>query len=489
MRVGILQIHHESNTFMQTPTTLESFKQSTLFRGQAILSHYHNGNSHVTGFIVGLQQEGITPVPLLATTATPSGKVTADALDTLLNMALEELAAAGPLDGLLVAPHGAAVAENHADMDGYWLSRVREAVGPDMPIIAVLDPHTNLSQAMLDAVSASIFYRTNPHVDNKERGIEAALLMARTLRGEIKPTQASALPRIAINLEAQDPTSWPCLPMYQLADEMLKRPGVLSNSVILGFPYADVAEMGSGFVVVTDNNPALAQQLADELAEYLVTHRRDFTGNLISPADAVKQARDVAGPVCLLDMGDNVGAGGTADSTHLVHAILEHGQGKPAFICLFDAQANAQARQAGAGATLTLSMGGKTDDQHGKPFTSQVTVLGVYEGKYEDQAVRHGGMTKYDMQPCSVVRSESGITVLLTGIRHSPRSIGMMTSVGLDPADFQYIIAKGVHAPAAAYAPVCTKLIRVNTPGHTSADMSLFTYHHRRRPMFPFEEI
>lgn len=489
MRVGILGIFHESNTFMSKPTDLASFKEAVLLRGQAIMDHFRSAHSHISGFIQGLEKEGLTPVPLLVAHATPSGPVTAEALDTLLAMALEELDAAGPLDGLLVAPHGAGVSENHRDMDGYWLGVVRQRVGQAMPIICVLDPHTNVSQKMLDAVNATILYRTNPHIDQTARGLEAASLMTRTLRGEVRPTQAAALPPMLINLERQETASAPCKPMYDLANQMLQRPGVLSNSVILGFPYADVEEMGSGFIVVTDNDPALAQQLADELANYLISNRQAFLGQLISPADAVTQAIALPGPVCLLDMGDNVGAGGTADSTHMAHAILEHGQGKPAFICLLDPQANAAARAAGVGARITLSMGGKTASGHGEPVTLPVSVVGVYEGRYEDQAVRHGGQTKYDMRPCSVVRADNGLTVLLTSIRHSPRSIGMLTSVGLEPGDFHLIVAKGVQAPSAAYAPVCPHLIRVNTPGHTSADMTQFTYHHRRKPLYPFEEI
>ena len=144
--------------------------------------------------------------------------------------------------------------------------------------------------------------------------------------------------------------------MYELADRILKTPGVLSDSVVLGFPYADVEEMGSAFVVVTDNDPKLAQKLADELAAYLVKHRVEFKGQLIGVAEAVAMAVETAGPVCLLDMGDNVGGGGSGDSTIIAHEIINRGGKLKSFLCLYDPQAQDEARRTGVGKRAALKM-------------------------------------------------------------------------------------------------------------------------------------
>ncbi len=489
MRVGILSLIHESNTFSNTPTTLDLFRRDGILEGEAVARHFRGGFHEISGFLEGLDDARIDAAPLFFASTPPSGRITKDTCDALMAMMFEQLAGAGPLDGLLVAPHGANAGEgaDYHDLDGCWLSRLRREVGPDLPIICTIDPHANLSRRMISACDATIAYRTNPHLDQKQRGLEAASLMARTLRGEVRPVQAAAFPPVAIGIERQDTSSPPCLPLYERADAWLNEEGVLSDSIVLGFPYADVPEMGSAFIAATDGDPDLARRIADDLAGYLVAHREEFVGEFVSIPDAVDAALDGEGPVCLLDMGDNVGGGSAADGTLIAHELLARGAVR-AFLCLYDPGSVEQAVSAGVGERLTLDMGGKTDDRHGPPIRAEVRVLGVHEGRFTESEVRHGGRTAFDMGRTAVVATDSGLTVSLTSLRTVPVSLGMMTGVGLDPAGFQVLIAKGVHAPTAAYAPVSKRLIRVDTPGATTADMRRFTYRYRRRPLYPFEE-
>lgn len=490
MRVGIIAIQHESNTFIHTPTTLQSFEQGGLRLGGAVREAYAHTHHEVGGFFQALDEAGIEAVPILTANATPSGVIPDETLEHLLTLMHEGLDDAGPLNGLLVAPHGAAVSEKQRDMDGYWLNVLRQRVGPDMPIICTLDPHANISQRMIDACNATIAYRSNPHLDQRQRGLEAGRLMARTLRGEVMPTQAAAMTRVAINIERQFTSAAPCKPMYDLADKQLTRDGVLSNSIILGFPYADVEEMGSAFIVVTDNDPALAKKLAGELAEYLTGHRNEFVGNLIDVDDAIDRALAAEGSVCMLDMGDNVGGGAPADGTIIAHALLKRNLTKsPAFVCIFDPASVKSATAAGVGERINLTVGGKTDPLHGPPLDIACTVVSLHDGRFEEPQARHGGQTRFDMGPTVIVRTDGGLTIQLTSRRAKPFSLNQIISCGLDPKAFKILVAKGTIAPIAAYAPVCDTMLRVNTPGVTCADMVKMTYHHRRKPMFPFEDV
>ena len=489
MRVGILSLIHESNTFSHTPTTLDLFRRDGILTGEAVADNFRGGFHEISGFLDGLEDAGLDAVPLFYASTPPSGRITRDTCDALIDLMFEQFAGAGPLDGLLVAPHGANAGEgaDYHDLDGYWLSRLRREAGPDLPIICTIDPHANLSPRMIAACDATIAYRTNPHLDQKQRGLEAASLMARTLSGEVRPVQAAAFPAVAIGIERQDTSSPPCLPLYEKADAWLEQTGVLSDSIVLGFPYADVPEMGSAFIAVTDGDPGLAQRVADDLAGYLVAHRDQFVGEFVSIPDAVDAALGCEGPVCLLDMGDNVGGGSAADGTLIAHELLARG-GAKTFLCLYDPESAERAVSAGIGGRLTLDMGGKTDDRHGPPIRAEVRVRGIHEGRFTESAVRHGGRTSFDMGQTAVVSTDGGLTVSLTSLRTVPVSLGMMTGIGLDPADYKVLIAKGVHAPTAAYAPVSKRLIRVDTPGATTADMRRFTYRYRRRPLYPFEE-
>ncbi len=490
MRIGIISLIHESNTFAVTPTTMDLFRRDNLLFGAAIRDEFEGGLNEISGFFAGLAAANMEAVPIFYASTPPSGTITQETCEELVRLMFEALEEAGELDGFLVAPHGAnaGAGDDYRDLDGFWLTKLRDRVGVTIPIICTIDPHANLSARMVEACDATIAYRSNPHLDQKERGLEAAQLMARTVRGEIKPVQRASRPAFGINIERQGTTLWPCLPLYELANKQLVQPRVLSNSIVLGFPYSDVEEMGSASIVVTDGEPELAQQLANQLTDYMLVHREEFIGEYITVEAAVETAVNTEGPVCLLDMGDNVGGGSAADSTHIAHEIHARGN-TTGFVCLYDREAQQQARAAGVGASLTLSMGGKTDARHGDPLITEVRVCSLHEGTFEESEVRHGGLTHFDMGPTTVVTTATGLTISLTSLRVVPVSLGVVTSTGLKPSDFQIIVAKGVHAPVAAYEPVCTKLIRVNTNGASAADMRTFDYQYRRQPMYPFEEI
>ncbi|MGH7128082.1 MAG: M81 family metallopeptidase, partial [Planctomycetaceae bacterium] len=486
MRVGIVALLHESNTFISEPTTLEHFRQNLLLRGEAIREALAGSHHETGGFFAGLDEADIEAVPVFAARALPFGTVTAETFERLQEMLFAALAEAGPLDGILAAPHGATVSEAEPDADGAWLERLRETVGPSVPIVATCDPHANLSPRMVAATDAIIAYRSNPHLDQRDRGIEAARLMAQTLRGEVRPVQRAVFPPMAIGIERQATDEEPCRTLAAHAEAIRRRPDVLACSLVLGFPYADVPEMGSAVNVVTDGDPALAEQLANELAAEMWRSRHDLIGRFVSIEEAIAQAASLAGPVCLLDMGDNVGGGSPGDGTLLGHALHRRRVG-PAFVCLCDPKAVRQAVAAGVGTRVTLSIGGKTDALHGPPLQAEFSVISLHDGRFEEPEARHGGMTKFDQGRTAVVRSELGLSVMLSSRRMTPFSLNQLTSCGLDPKHFHVLVAKGVNAPIAAYAPVCKHLIRVNTPGVTAADMTALEYRHRRRPMFPFE--
>lgn len=487
MRIGIISIQHESNTFVSRPTALDDFRSDALLVGKDIRDAYGNARHEVGGFFEGLARSNLCAVPILLALATPGGVIKAEAFEHLMRMLRDGLDKAGPLDGVLVAPHGAAVSEQYRDADGYWLSVVRQHVG-QVPIICTLDPHANVSDQMIRSCDATVAYRTNPHIDQFETGLQATHILTRTLCGEIRPVQAIARPPVAISIDRQNTSAEPCLGLYRMADEMLDHSGVVSNSVLLGFPYADVHEMGTSIIVVCDGLRSLAGELADEAAMWLYDHCDDFAFDSLEVNDAVRDAAEGPGPVCLLDMGDNVGGGSPGDGTVLAEAACSLVRAST-LACLYDPDAVREVTAAGVGARLRLKMGGKSDGLHGDPLDAEVKVVRLFDGKFTETKVRHGGRTGYDMGPTAVVSTDHGLTIILNSHRVPPFSLGQITSCGVDPTVFDLIIAKGVNAPIAAYKDVCQRFIRVNTPGVTCADMNRLEYKHRRRPLFPFEDI
>ncbi|MCA9102663.1 MAG: MlrC C-terminal domain-containing protein, partial [Planctomycetales bacterium] len=203
-------------------------------------------------------------------------------------------------------------------------------------------------------------------------------------------------------------------------------------------------------------------------------------------AEALDEVAATDDRVVLLDMGDNVGGGSPADGTALLRG-LDAPRIAPSLVCVCDPTSVKRATTAGVGNTATLSIGACVDRHQGPPLHTTATVQRLCDGRFCESAARHGGFTEFDQGPSAVVQTAAGVTVLLTSRRVPPFSLAQLTSCGLDPRAFRVIVAKGVIAPQAAYREVADRMILVDTPGVTSADMTRLPYAHRRRPMFPFE--
>ena len=246
--------------------------------------------------------------------------------------------------------------------------------------------------------------------------------------------------------------------------------------------------MGTATIVITDNDHELAAQLADDLADEIWTRRDQMRGKLLSVAEAVGQCKtQTTQRTCLLDMGDNVGAGSAADGTDLLAELLRQ-QIEPFFCCIYDPEAVSIGNATGVGGSTRMMIGGKSDEFHGAPIELLVDIVSLHDGRFRESRPRHGGIVQFDQGATAIVRCNAPqATIMLTSKRMVPFSLEQLTSFQIDPRVFQVLVAKGVNAPIAAYQEVCDSFIRVNTRGCTSADLSQQKLHQRRRPMYPFE--
>ncbi|MEZ6072004.1 MAG: MlrC C-terminal domain-containing protein [Pirellulales bacterium] len=290
---------------------------------------------------------------------------------------------------------------------------------------------------------------------------------------------------MAINIQSQNTAIEPLAPLVARARDDELNEDVLAQNILLGFPYADVAEMGSSVVTVTNNDPHRAQQLADTLARKIWQSRRLFEPRFVDVAEALDAVAATDDRVVLLDMGDNVGGGSPADGTALLRG-LDARRIAPSLVCLRpDVGRTCHDRRR---RQHRHAVDRRCVDRHqGPPLHTTATVQRLCDGRFCESAARHGGFTEFDQGPSAVVQTAAGVTVLLTSRRVPPFSLAQLTSCGLDPRAFRVIVAKGVIAPQAAYREVADRMILVDTPGVTSADMTRLPYAHRRRPMFPFE--
>ncbi|MGN6565500.1 MAG: MlrC C-terminal domain-containing protein, partial [Thermomicrobiales bacterium] len=246
-------------------------------------------------------------------------------------------------------------------------------------------------------------------------------------------------------------------------------------------------EMGMSFLAVADGDAGLAREMAQKMARRAWEIREQLDVKTPSPREALEHAVQAErGPVVLMDVGDNIGGGSTADSTFLLAEAQRIGV-RGYLQSLYDPEAVEACVVAGVGATVKLSVGGKTDHQHGEPVRVTGRVRLLSDGKFEDPRPTHGGWRFFNGGTTAVLETTDDHTLVLTSERIGNTSIEQMYSLGIRPEDKRIVVAKGVQSPRPAYAPIAAEIIVVNTPGITSSDLGGFTYHHRRHPLYPFE--
>lgn len=482
MRIAIGGIMHESNTFNPKPTRLADFG---IQREAEISAWWAKAHHEVGGFIDGADQFGFELVPLLMASATPGGTVSAEAFEALTGELLALLRAAGEIDGLLLALHGAMVSESFPDGDGEILRRIRAVTGDILPIVVTHDLHANISERLVERCTALVVYKTYPHLDHRERGLQAAQIIARTVRGEVKPTQTAVKPPMLINIVRQYTSAEPISRIMDAVRACEGRPGVLAASLAEGYQYADVDEMGPTFVVVTDGDPALAENEAKRLAGMLWDCREALLFDLPDAARAVELARaSEKTPVVLVDMGDNIGGGSAGDSTFILSELLAQGA-EGWVMVLADPDAAQVCAQAGIGAAVALEVGGKTDALHGSPVHVSGRVKCLHDGRYLETQPRHGGQRYHDQGLSAVIEIPGSAPdvssyLVLTTRREPPFSLQQLLSLGIQPQQMRIIVVKAAIAFRAAYEPIAGAIIEVDTGGLTAVNPARFVFRHVR---------
>ena len=487
--IAVGGIVHETNTFNPKKTTIADFEAGIggdhgILRGPAIITESRNANNTVAGFIAGAEASGLELFPTIVAGPQTIGMVTAEAFNTLSQELLERLQAPGAgrkLDGILLFLHGTMVAEGYPHADAEVVRRVRKALGETIPVIVVHDFHANVSEEIVRMTTAVITYKECPHLDARERGVQAAKLMADVVAGRVKPTQAIVKPPMLYNIMFHNTYAAPMKAITDASKALEKTPGVLVASVPGGYQYADIPAMGPSAIVVTDNDPALAKREAERLAAMLWDLHEHLALKLPTAAAAVRDAMKADKfPIAFMDTGDNIGGGSSGDGTFILEELVAQ-KAVGWAMTVFDTAAVAAAYRAGVGGAFDMPVGGKTDNLHGKPVRIRGRVKTLTDGKYLEPEMRHGGGRYWDMGNSAVIEVEGSTRdlqnlLLLTPKRVIPFSIHQLVSAGIYPERQRILVAKGTVAPRAAYEPVSAKIVEVDTGGVTAVNPARFTY-------------
>ena len=486
MRLFLAMMSHETNTFSNVPADRRQFEARHLHYGGELLEAFRDTGTCLGGMIDVANRHDITLVPSVAASASPAGRVTTDIYAAVKERMLADLAAAGRVDGVLLDLHGAMVPEGLDDGEGDLITAVRAAVGPSVPIAVTLDFHGNLSSAMATDATLLHGYKTYPHVDMAERGVEATLRLIDVIEGRLRPTRAFRKPPLLPPLGNQGTARGPMRRLYDLADEMERDRRVISVSVFAGFPFADIPDAGLGIYVVTDNDQALAEELAERLARVAWEHRHEFPHEALSVKDAVAKALASEGrPIVLADMADNTGGGAAGDGTEILRELVRVGARSSVVACIWDAAAVDACIAAGVGGHVTLDVGGKVDDRHGAPLRVTGTVRTLSDGRFVHKGPMMRGLPGR-LGPTAVLDVDD-IKVILISYRWQALDPEMIRFVGIDPIAEKVVVVKSTIHYRAAFEPIAKEIIEVDAPGLSSSNLARFRFERIRRPIFPLD--
>jgi len=489
MKVAIGVISHETSTFTPVQTTLDNFHNERFgyLVGDELITKFSGTGTSVGGFIQAGEDHGFDLVPTIFANATPSAPTPREVFDAILNDMLDRIDASGPIDGVLLELHGAMVAEGIDDGDGHILSALRACVGPDVPILAQLDIHSNMSPEMVEKADVLIGRETYPEIDQVERARECADVLMRIHRDSVRPTMA--LCRIPLVWGMNQVTAHS--PMREAIDELHRieaLPGVICGSIAACFPLADIPHMGASVYVVTDNDQDLAQKCADELGDWVFERRADWQATLPTAREALKQA-EAAGkyPVIFADRNDNTGGGSPGDSTGVLRTFIEAGLSDACILYIVDPEAVNLCEQAGEGAKLELEVGAKSSPIQGDPVRLNAEVVKLSDGRFTYDGPRNKGLEGC-MGPSAYIRQD-GIHVLLVSMREQPFGPAFSRTMGLEPQNMRYIGIKSTVHFRAGFESWAGAIYAVSEPGVNNPPGGAKAFHNLGRKLYPFDDI
>lgn len=484
-RIAVGGFLHETNTFAPSKATYADFVHGggwpAMSHGADVLKTMRNINVGLAGFVEDAEARGWELIPTIACGASPCAHVTKDAFERIAAEMIDGIAKAGNLDAVYLDLHGAMVTEHLDDGEGEILARVRKVIGNDLPLVVSLDLHANVTPEMVAHADALIAYRTYPHIDMADTGRASAKHLALLL--DSKQHYAKAFRQLPFLI----PISWQCTfdeptkGIYaQLAS--LESDSVPTLSFAPGFPAADFEGCGPT-VFAYGRTQADADAAADTIAAIVAGHENDFDGRIYSPDDGVRHAMELAKraskPIVIADTQDNPGAGGDSDTTGMLRALVRNSATRAATGVIYDPASAKAAHTAGEGATVTLSLGGKSGIAGDAPYEASFIVEKLSDGKFTAPGPYYGGRDM-DMGPSACLRI-GDVRVVVSSHKAQLADQAMYRYVGIEPTAQAILVNKSSVHFRADFEPIAETLLICAAPGAMPADTAALPWK-RLRP-------
>jgi len=486
MRIAIGQFAHETNTFCPGVTGLNAFESRYWRVGEDIFSGHRGVRDDLGGMIDAGERLGIELVPTLSTTTQPSATVSREAYETIRDTLFAELRAAEPLDAICLALHGAGSAEGIDDMEGTFLKELRDLVGPEIPIVVSLDLHGNTTEAMLRHANALFYCHEYPHIDTYERGDEAVDVAAKILTGELRPVKH--LVRLPVAIPPSTTFHGPAKVINERCFQWEQEPGVIDCAFTHGFPHTDVPVIATSVLVTTDGDPEMAERVANDVVGLILETLEDFRQTLPDAEDAIAEALEAtARPVVVAEVSDNPGGGAPGSGTHLLRALLTANEPDTCFGFIWDPQTAAQAHAAGVGATIPVRIGGFTDELHGAPVEAEAYVKVLSDGRFRlTNPMGAGGLVDLGKMARLVI---GNVDVIVGSERAQTLDDELFLLHGIDVRRHRVVALKSQQHFLGGFRDLAGTIIRCDTPGFTTSNLSDLPFRRIRRPIWPLDPL
>ena len=471
MKILIAGFQHETNTFAPSKADWGSFVQGGgmpgMTHGSDILD-FRGINIPVGGFLEAMRGGPHQIMSVVWTAACPSAQVTEDAFERITGKIVEAASELRP-DAVYLDIHGAMVAEHVDDGEGELLRRVRQVVGPKVPVVGSLDLHANVTELMLQQADALVAYRTYPHVDMAETGERAAFLLKRFMAGGNRLCLAWRRIPFLVPLHGQCTEMNPAKGTYEHL-ESLEQGAVTSLSFTPGFPAADFPGCG-GVVWGYGSKQAEVEGAVDSLTKHINEREADWWIDLYKPDQAVeeamRQSQGASRPVVIADTQDNPGAGGNSNTTGMLRALVAKQAQDAALGVLFDPEAAKAAHKTGIGKTITLGLGGEPalDDQ---PFEATFTIEHLSEGNLTVKGPMMRG-AKISLGPTACLRI-GGVQVVVGSSKVQMLDRELYRVAGVEPEQMKILVNKSSVHFRADFTAIAHSILVAESPGPMVAD-------------------
>lgn len=492
MTILLCQFGNETNTFSPGRLDFEKLAPKGWTAGEAVLQEFSGTRTYLGGALDAIRDAGETPLPIdLVTNSGNFGAgplMTGECAKTVMDRVcacLEEKK--GLFDGIYFAIHGAGCCELDEDLEGYTLRRVRQIVGPDMPIMCSLDLHANMTQEVARLANAVFAIKEVPHTDCYDAGYRAVKHLIARLRGTEDPQMALCRIPLLISPVLGSTLTGPGKQVREHFAQYCKEHGLLDCSFLHGFSAADCSCSSSSVVVVADGYRPEAH--AKTLARYVWQLREQFVkADVPDAAGAVEAARlaGKGGYVVVNEASDNPGSGGPGDATHLLRELLRRDLPGSIMGPLFDPETAAFLHTCREGDRVDIRLGGRTMPLAGEPLEIRdAEILTLSDGHYVSAAPLNKGVA---MSYGKTARLRKGnVEFIVVSVRYQTLDDRSFLMAGADLSNYRIVGLKSMNHFRGFFTSRADAIITADTPGARPANLALYPYRYVQRPIYPLD--